>query len=62
MPKELKVSPHSLLLLIKAIKKRRVHTKAHLDCLDLLAQKGKELTRCEGHWRTRNEALEASLQ
>ena len=49
-------------LLKRAIEKRRARTKAHVDCLDLLAQKEKELKRSEEEWKARCEAVEANLQ
>ncbi|XP_039978436.1 trichohyalin-like [Xiphias gladius] len=49
-------------LLKRLTKKRQARTKAHVDCLVLLNQKDRELQKIEEEWKTRYEALEASLQ
>ena len=49
-------------LLKRAIEERWVCVEAHMDCLELLAQKEKDLMRSEEEWKARCEAVEANLQ
>ncbi|XP_042292930.1 protein MNN4-like [Thunnus maccoyii] len=49
-------------LLTKVTIKRRARTKAHVDTMDLLARREKEMKQSNQQWKSRFEALEVSLR